>query len=120
MSVKSVVLILLRDVGDGHSSVSEDSSDGGASKRARFRAAGDGGDESAPLVIDTRGDGAGGGYFFLRGCIGVPFHMALRIIATLRCFFHCLSLGLTSSSILRLSLAGALPKSVGMNTYVWG
>jgi hypothetical protein len=76
--------------------VEEDLSDEGDSKRA--------------LVLSDAGGAEACGEFSLGGGIGVPSHMALRVIAILRCFFQCLSFMFFSfSSMSRPLRAGVLP-----------
>ena len=91
--------------------MSEESSDGDEMERVRFRVSGDSGDGSSSVVA-VAGEGIVGDEFclFEEGGIGVPSHMVLCVMATARCLFHYLPLGLaSSSSIVRLCLAGALP-----------
>ena len=90
--------------------MSEESSDVSVFERVRFRVVGDGG-ESSLGVADAGGRGVGAVFCeFEGGGMGVPSHIAWRVIATALCLFHCLSLGLvSSSSSWRLCLAGALP-----------
>ena len=91
--------------------MSENSSDGDEMERVRFRVAGDRGDGSSSVVA-VAGEGVVGDEFclFEGGVLVFPPHMALRVMATALCLFHCLSLGFaSSSSIVRLCLAGALP-----------
>ena len=91
--------------------MSEVSSDVGVLERVRFRVVGDEGEESSSVVADAGGCVDGAVFCLVEGGgMGVPSHMALRVMATALCLFHCLSLGLiSSSSSRRLCLAGALP-----------
>ena len=85
-------------MGEGHSSVSEVPSDVGVYARVRFRVDGEGGGESSSVELATEREVDGVFFVVGGGGMGVPSHMALRVIATALCLFHCLSLGFVSSS----------------------
>ena len=90
--------------------MSEVSSDVGVLDRVRFRVDGEGVRESSLVEADAGREVDVVFCLVEGGGMGVPSHMALRVMATALCLFHCLSLGLfSSSSNRRLCLAGALP-----------